>query len=88
MIDCPCRSKRVLVQRAEEQTVLLDVDSGTYFALDNVGARIWKLCDGERGVDDIVATICGEYDAPYETIRADVLGLLDELRAEQLLAAP
>lgn len=86
MIDRPCRRARVLIQRAEDQTVLLDVDSGTYFALNDVGARIWELCDGERDVDEIVVAICAEYDAPPETIRADIVGLLHDLRAEQLLA--
>ena len=83
----PRRRERVLVERVDEETVLLDVDSGSYFALNDVGARIWELCDGERSVDDIVATITAEYDVDTGTARADVAELLSTLAGEQLLAS-
>lgn len=85
MNGIPCRRERVLIQRAEDQTVLLEVDSGTYFSLNDVGARVWELCDGEHSVDDIVSTICGEYNAAQMAVRPDVIELLEHLRAESLL---
>ena len=82
----PCRRERVLVERVDDETVLLDLDSGSYFALNDVGARIWELCDGDRSVDDIVSTITAEYDVDTETARRDVVELLSMLAEEQLLA--
>ena len=72
--------------RTAETAVLLDPQSGEYFSLSDVGARIWELCDGDHTDDAIAEQLATEYDAPAETIRADALGLLAELESEGLLA--
>lgn len=79
------RQNGVLAQEARGQTVLLRLDDGGYYALDEVGAMIWELCDGNRRVSDIVAELCGEFDASEETVRADVLEFVADLRTENLL---
>jgi coenzyme PQQ biosynthesis protein PqqD len=79
------RQDGVLAQQAEGQTVLLRLEDGGYYALDEVGATIWELCDGERPVGEIVAQLCAEFDAPEATVRADVLEFIGDLRRERLL---
>jgi hypothetical protein len=81
----PLRQSRVVFTRAGESALLLDPDSGNYFSLTDVGARIWELCDGEHTLDEIAHELAGEYDAAPETIRGDAHELLDELAAEGLL---
>jgi coenzyme PQQ biosynthesis protein PqqD len=83
----PRRRAGVLAQDVQGRTVLLRVDDGGYYAVEDVGARIWELCDGARSVSEIVATIHDEFDAPADVVQADVLEFLAELRREQLLAA-
>ena len=88
MIDArsrPRRRERVLTQTAAGTLVLLDLDGGQYYSLDEVSARVWELCDGEHGVEGIVETISAEYDAPAETIYEDVLAFLEEMLDEKLL---
>jgi hypothetical protein len=75
----------VVVQQAESELVLLDLEAGTYFALSGVGGRVWALCDGTRCVEDVVQQVLAEFEAPAETVRADVTSLLAELSAENLL---
>jgi pyrroloquinoline quinone biosynthesis protein D len=75
----------VIAQEAHGQTVLLRLDDGGYYALDEVGATIWELCDGHRSVSEIVASLCAEFDAPEETVSADVVEFIGDLRREQLL---
>lgn len=72
------------MQEADADAVLLDVDTGSYFALNEVGGRVWSLCDG-RTVSQIVEVISAEFDAPVEMIRADVLELLGALADEKLV---
>lgn len=78
---------RVLIQRAAGTLVLLDLEGGQYFALDEVSARVWELCDGEHGVGAIIEAIGSEYEAPVETIREDVVAFLEEMLNEKLLVA-
>jgi len=79
------RQEGVLAQEAQGRTVLLRLEDGGYYALDDVGAMIWGMCDGTRAVGDIVAIMCAEFDAPEATVRADVLEFIGDLRRERLL---
>lgn len=79
------RRDRVLTQRAAGQWVLLDLDDGQYFALDEVSGRIWDLCDGSRDVAAVVEALCQDFDAPAETVEADVLAFLGEMVEEKLV---
>jgi hypothetical protein len=83
--DRPRHAPHVIAQRVEESFVLLNVRSGAYYSLDDIGARIWELCDGTRGADDIAELLAADYDAPAEAIHDDVLTLLGELRREAML---
>jgi coenzyme PQQ biosynthesis protein PqqD len=86
VFDAPRRRERVLTQEAEDELVLLDLDAGTYFALNEVGARVWELCDGEHGLAEIVSSIEAEFEAPRGVIEKDVRALLDELETDHLVA--
>jgi len=79
------RQEGVLAQEAHGQTVLLRLEDGGYYALDEVGATVWELCDGSRGVEQLVEALCAQFDAPAEIVRADVLEFVDDLRRERLL---
>jgi hypothetical protein len=81
----PRRRERVLVQRAADQCILLDVDSGNYYALDEVSGRIWDLCDGDHSVSAMVESICRDFDAPAGEVEADVLSFLGEMAGERLV---
>ncbi|MGO9899303.1 MAG: PqqD family protein [Solirubrobacteraceae bacterium] len=83
--ECLHRQDGVLAQEAQGQTVLLRLHDGSYYALDDVGARIWELCNGQRAVGEVLAALCAEFDAPEPTIRADVLEFIGDLRRERLL---
>jgi coenzyme PQQ biosynthesis protein PqqD len=81
----PRQGTRVVAQQAAGQWVLLDIATGQYFALDQVGGRIWQLCDGTRSVRQIAQVVCDEYDAGGQSVEDDVAGLVSELVGESLL---
>lgn len=81
----PKRRDGVLAKEAQGRTVLLRLEDGYYYSVDDVGSRVWELCDGERTLDQVVSVICEEFDAPEETVRTDVLQFVDELEQEGLL---
>lgn len=73
------RSDEVLFQDVGGEAVLLDLGSEQYFGLDPVGTRIWELLDGNATLEAVHRTLCEEYDAPPERIRADLLVLAASL---------
>jgi hypothetical protein len=45
-----------------DETVILNVTSGIYFGLDNVGASIWAILDTPTSVGDVCSRLTKEYD--------------------------
>jgi hypothetical protein len=82
----PARAATVIARDLGEELVLLDTRDEQYYSLDEVGAFIWQLIDGQRTVADLVAAVVAEYDAPEPTIQQDVLEILENLASEQLIA--
>lgn len=82
----PLRAEGVLRQRASGTVILLHLDHGEYYSLNEVGGRVWDLCDGAHSVAEIVSLLCEEYEAPAEAIEADVIELLADLAHEKLVA--
>lgn len=90
MIDAsasPIHSKHVIAQGAEGTLIVFHLESGEYYSLDEVGCRIWELCDGGHTVSQIIDALCGEYDAPRAELHADVLELVSALEKEGLIDA-
>ncbi|MGH2935185.1 MAG: PqqD family protein [Gaiellaceae bacterium] len=83
----PTRSEHVISRRGPDSvTVLLNTSAGSYFTLDEVGGRIWELCDGTTTVDSIAVQLTSEYEAERAQIEADILELLAELSSEGLVS--
>jgi pyrroloquinoline quinone biosynthesis protein D len=76
---------RLRVDRVRGGSMLLCPERGV--ALDRTASAIVQLCSGERDVDEIVALLRREYEAPQEAIERDVLGLLGALESRRLIVA-
>jgi len=81
----PRRQKQIIVQKGSQAVLLFNMDDGSYYALNEVGNRIWELCDGTHGMSEMVGMLAKEYDAPVEVIETDILEVLDELRSKNLI---
>ena len=75
----------VLFREIDTECVLLDLGSGTYFGLNEVGTRIWNLLREGLTEDDIVRAIAAEFESDAVTIRADVRRLLSDLESRKLI---
>jgi len=81
----PRRREGVISQSADGEAVVLDIESGNYFALNAVGTRIWELCDGNRPTCDILSAICKEFDVSEDVARNDTIDLIEQLERERLV---
>jgi len=57
------------------------------FEPDDIAVAVLKLCDGVRTVDDIVAELAKEYNAPKEEIVSDVVAMLQDLADKGVVKA-
>ena len=75
-----CLSRNV---RGEE--VILNLSSGMYYGLDNVGVRIWEELKKGAQVANIVEVVVDEFEVDQDRAEVDTLKLLDELADKELI---
>ncbi len=69
------------------EAVLLDVESGQYFGLDQTGNAIWHLLIEGLGPDQIHDRLLAQYDVDTAQLRNDVADFLSHLEANALITA-
>ena len=76
---------QVMARQVGDETVILNLASGTYFGLDPVGSRVWQLIAENRTLAQVCDLMMAEYDVARETIEADILGIMDNLSTQGLI---
>ncbi len=79
--------EHVLSRKLEDEIVLLNLDSGEYFGLNDTGTRVWELLVAGRGRSEIVDQLIAEFEVDRERASGHVAALCKELIAAGLLAA-
>ena len=82
-----------LIRRASNQiacdmggeVVILDLQSGTYYGLDVVGARIWELIERPASFEALRDAIMAEYAVDADTCSRDILAFVEEMRTAGLV---
>ncbi|MDP3091793.1 MAG: PqqD family protein [Nitrospira sp.] len=67
------------------ETVLLDLSSGRYYTLNQLGSVIWEHCTGHTSLRDIHTVLCDRFDVAPERALDDLVALVNELIQEGLL---
>lgn len=81
-------SDDVVSREVGGEMVLLDLVSGQYFGLDQVGGRIWELLsERAHSLTELCDVIESEFDAPRAQIEADMINITSELNAKSLIVA-
>jgi hypothetical protein len=67
------------------EAAILNLTSGIYYGLNEVGASIWKIIQEPKIVREIKETILREYVVDPGQCEADVMALLNELLSRGLI---
>lgn len=82
---CPIRSEHVTWKALEGESVLLNLDSGVYFSLNETGTAAWELFDGATSLTTIGEALSTRFDVSAELARQDLLELTQTLLTEGLV---
>jgi hypothetical protein len=69
----------VLSSPVAREAVLLELESGRYFGLNEVGAKVWRLLSEGAELEAVVAAVATEYEVDEAMVRRDLDRLLDQL---------
>jgi hypothetical protein len=69
-----------------EEAVLLDLDSGQYFGLNEVGTKIIAGLMQQLELDDIVQEVINEFEVSETQAHTDTRALIDDLEGAGLIS--
>lgn len=81
----PTHSADVALQRVGNEAILHDRRNGRAHVINDSAARIWDLCDGQAGVEEITRSFAAIYNMPEEAVRDDVARILAAFHELQVL---
>lgn len=77
-------SDDAVFREMDGESVLLNLETGMYFGLDEVGTRVWHLAADHGSLRAIRERLVEEYDADPATIERDLLALAEALVSKGL----
>ena len=75
----------VFAQEIDGEMVLLDMNSESYFGLDEVGTAIWKAIEEKKVIQDVYETLLEEFDVEEEVLKKDLIYFIKELESSGLI---
>jgi hypothetical protein len=75
----------VIFKVLENEAVLLNLKTGTYFGLNETGTRIWKLIEEHGHLEIVRRHMLDEFEVLEEALEGDMQALLSELLERGLL---
>ena len=68
------------------EKVMMNLDKGEYFMMNEVGSRIWEIISEPINVKGIVDTLRSEYEVDEETCKDTVIEFLGRLDYADLIS--
>jgi hypothetical protein len=72
-------AKNQVSSELDGEAVILNLDRGMYYGLDEVGARIWRLIQQPCPLHSVRDVLVGEYKVSQEHCERDLLLLVRQL---------
>jgi hypothetical protein len=79
-------AEHIVFRQLDDEAVLLDLKSGTYFGLNPVGTRIWQLVADGKTLSTVMDMLAAEFDVQPDELQRDLLALGEQLCARGLTA--
>lgn len=82
----PSKRPDVKWERVGRTGILLNLETGDYFELDEIALAIWKMLDGKTSLAQVAGRLARTYAAPRpEVVEQDVISFVSELRRRKLI---
>src|SRR6202035_807589 len=79
------RSPSVLAAEVDGEIVMMSIEQGRYFGLDDIGSDIWKRIESPCSFAALVDGLTAIYGADRATITTDVRLLLERMAAQDVV---
>ena len=75
----------VFAQEIDGEMVLLDMNSESYFGLNDINTAIWKVIEEKKVLQEVYETMLVEYDIEEEVLKKDLVNFVKQLESFGLI---
>ncbi|MAU00804.1 MAG: hypothetical protein CL608_26970 [Anaerolineaceae bacterium] len=79
------RAENVTFEIVADEAILIDINTGTYFSLNEVGTEFWEMLDGEQTIEQHATVIAQKYEVDTSMVVDDLLELAEEMAKDKLV---
>lgn len=79
------RNPAMVTSNIDGEVVMMSVENGEYYGLDEIGTRIWDLLENSLSVSELVDKLTEEFEVEKDDCTRDTLEFLNDLLARNLL---
>jgi Coenzyme PQQ synthesis protein D (PqqD). len=79
IFDVVSRKKGIDDTNIDDEKVMMDMDKGEYYVLNEVASKIWDMIDKPLCIKDIVDVLLEEYDVDCKVCNESVIQFLVRL---------
>ena len=69
----------VMITETDDGMVLLNTDSGEFYALSEISVRLWGVVIGKEDLESAIRGFKSEYDVDENTLREDLEEFIGDL---------
>ncbi|MGD0540811.1 MAG: PqqD family protein [Tepidisphaeraceae bacterium] len=78
-------AKHQISSELDGEAVILDLEQGVYYGLNEVGARVWQLIQQPRPLEQVHRTLVNEFDVAPDECERDLVALVERLESAGLI---
>ncbi|CCG40575.1 PqqD family peptide modification chaperone [Magnetospirillum molischianum] len=79
------RNDGILDANVGDETVLMSIENGQYYALTATSRAIWERLKEPVRVRDLCTDLADTYQTPLETVKTDTLEFLSYLETQKMI---
>ena len=79
------RSSELVCSDIDGEIVMMSIENGKYYGLDEVGSRIWEILEKPLPIADIIDQLLLNYEVEQATCEEDVMHFLQQLDDDDML---
>ncbi|MBP0011911.1 MAG: lasso peptide biosynthesis PqqD family chaperone [Roseofilum sp. SBFL] len=80
------RNPDILASNLEDELVMMNIESDSYYGTNPVGTRIWELLEQPVTVSELCGLLQEEFDVDDQTCQQDVLPFIQKIVDEKLVS--
>jgi len=77
-----------MARELDGDVVILDITSGRYFSINDVGALVWDRLEVDTDRDTLVSAVTTTFDVDSKIAEQDIDALLEQLTEAGLISEP